>query len=50
MTRKLTGSIIHAGREHHAGGPVPAGVDMERLERLGLVEPAAKSPLHPGKS
>lgn len=35
--QKLTGSIIHGGREYHAGEQVPEGADMDRLKRLGLV-------------
>ncbi len=38
----LTGSIIHGGHEHHAGDKVPDGVDLERLERLGLIERKGK--------
>lgn len=39
---KLNGSLIHAGREYHAGDEVPEGtdthpVDMDRLKRLGLI-------------
>lgn len=48
---KLTGSIIHAGKEYHAGEEVPKGtedhpIDLERLKRLDLVSagrPTAKS-------
>lgn len=34
---KLSGSIVHKGREYHEGDKVPEGVDMDRLRRLGLV-------------
>lgn len=34
---KLNGSIIHGGREYHAGDRVPEGADLDRLRRLGLI-------------
>lgn len=47
---KLNGSIIHGGREYHAGTDTDAipghdKIDMKRLERLGLVgKPKAPAP------
>lgn len=34
----LADSITHQGRRYEAGQPVPDGVDMARLERLGLIQ------------
>jgi hypothetical protein len=34
---KLAGSLLHAGRVYEAGDPVPDGVDLDRLKRLGLI-------------
>ncbi|MCA1655154.1 MAG: hypothetical protein LC635_01505 [Pseudonocardiaceae bacterium] len=35
---KLAGTVLHKGREHHAGDEVPEGCDVDRLKRLGLIE------------
>ncbi len=46
---KLTGSVIHAGREYHAGEDVPEGADVDRLRRLGLIASAPSRPVKPSK-
>ncbi len=35
---KLTGRLSHGGRLYEPGQPVPDGVDLDRLKRLGLVK------------